>query len=210
MSFSRRQLLKASLATYATAIGNPEIVWADEDIPKPNSNRFLLYIHFDSSCGVASGLVQPIKKGVWPLGFNVAGSAEGSTNPLLNLHTQEGNLIFHDYNKFLASIAQHLCLVSGNSQSLDHGAAFNLQTRGNQIAVSAPEWPQAVTQFMRTDKNKNPMIISSGAKTSSTPDITSVSANSLGEFQLITRDANVVPSFKNDPILNRLKSRFGK
>ncbi|RYZ54142.1 MAG: hypothetical protein EOP07_16500 [Proteobacteria bacterium] len=210
MTINRRNLLKSGVAaTTMTAFMNNRL-FAEEDAPHPKSNKFLIYIHFGSSCGAANGLLQPIKPGSWPTGFFQNGAPVQSNNPLLNTHTQAGGLVLHDYLKFLAPMANEMCLVEGTSQSLDHNVAALLQKRGAGSTSISPEWSMGVTQFMRTDKRLNPMVLTRGNKTHSVTDVTPVAANSIDEFKVITSDVNTIPKDGLDPIWNTLKNRFKK
>ena len=208
MTIDRRNLLKSSAAATAAAAMMNNRLFAAEDAPHPKSNRFLIYIHFGSSCGAANGLLQPIKKGTWPTGFFQNGAPVPSNNPLLNSHTEAGGLVLHDYLKFLAPMANEMCLVEGTSQSLDHNVASLLQRRGAGSTSISPEWAMGVTQFMKTPERLNPMVLTRGNKTSSVTDVTSVGANSLDEFKTITSDVNTIPKDGIDPIWNVLKGRF--
>jgi hypothetical protein len=208
MAMNRRNLLKTSAAAAAASAMMNNRLFAEEDAPHPKSNRFLLYIHFGSSCGAASGLLQPITPGKWPTGFFQGGAPGGSTNPLINSHTQAGSLVFHDYLKFLAPMADSMCLVEGTSQSLDHNVASLLQRRGSGTTSTSPEWAMGVTQFMRTTNRLNPMVLTNANKTSSVTDVTPVSANSIDEFKTITSDSDKIPKDAMDPIWARLKGRF--
>ncbi|RYZ59361.1 MAG: DUF1501 domain-containing protein, partial [Proteobacteria bacterium] len=208
MTISRRKLLKVSAGASAASLLMPSLARGAEDAPHPRSNRFLLYVHMGSSCGMAAGLIQPTKSGVWNSGFFQPGAQAGSNNPLINSHTESSGMFFHDYLKFLAPMAQDMCLVNGTSQSLDHGVAFNLQMRGSQLGTVSPEWSMAVTEFMKTDARKNPIVLSSGIKTPSVGDVTSIRARNLNEFSTITTDSGQVRDKKLDPIWNVLKKRF--
>lgn len=182
---------------------------AEEDMPKPSRNRFLLYVHMGSACGIGSGLVQPIRAGQWPKGYFDPGNGGQGVNPLLSRQTEAANgMVLHDYIKFLAPISQNMCLVNGNSQSLDHNVASIIQRRGLPIAAAAPEWPMAVAQFMRTDSRRNPIVISSGVKTASVPDITTVQSKNIDDFTRITRDIDEIPRDAASPFLDILKKRF--
>ncbi len=184
-------------------------IFAQEERPKPSRNRFILYIHMGSACGVSSGLVQPLKPGDWPKGFFEQGNIGSSINPLLNKHIAGSNgMVFHDYNKFLAPMSQDMCLVNGNSQSLDHNVATIIQRRGTANTSAAPEWPMAVTQFMKTETRKNPMVITSGVKTISVPDITPVQAKDIVDFTRITKDLESIPKGASSPFIDLLKKRF--
>lgn len=192
-------------------LGN--IVWndrafAEEDHPKPGRNRFVLYIHMGSSCGISSGLIQPSEPGRWSKGYFKLGSDGESQNALLNLHTKADNgMVFHDYNRFLQPISGDMCLVNGDAQSLDHNVANIIQKRGTSIAAAAPEWPMAVSEFMKTASRPNPITISDGVKTVSVPDITTVQATGINDFQRITRDIEEMPK-DSDAFIKILKSRF--
>jgi hypothetical protein len=133
----------------------PTTFWSQIASSAQRKNKFFLNIHFGSSCSIASGLVQPVKKGEWPVGTFRRGSAEFSQNPLLNLHYQEGNLIFTDYHKFLASMADDMCLMNGTPQSLAHGEARSLQLTGFKGAGMGPEWAMAVSE--QTKHKDNPI-----------------------------------------------------
>lgn len=191
------------------------ILWNEkafaEDMPQPSSNRFMLYIHMGSACGMSSGLVQPLKRNQWPRGWFEGGKDTASVNPLMNVHTEGSNgMIFHDYLKFLAPISEHMCLVNGTSQSLDHGVARLYQQRGVSNAAIAPEWPMAVTEFMRTAEHPNPMMLSSGVKTLSVPSVTTVQASNIDEFSKITQDVEGIPKAGNEAFIELLKRRFTK
>jgi len=184
-------------------------LFGDEDAPKPSRNRFLLYVHMGSACGISSGLVQPLRAGQWPKGFFDAGNNGGSINPLINRQMEAVNgMVFHDYNKFLAPMAQDMCLVNGSSQSLDHNVAAILQRRGTTSNAAAPEWPMAVAQFMKTVEKKNPMVMTSGVKTLSVPDVTPVQAKDIDDFARITRDLDAIPKNASAPFIDLLKKRF--
>ncbi|MBC7662162.1 MAG: hypothetical protein H7249_20895 [Chitinophagaceae bacterium] len=207
MSINRRRLLKSAIAgSSAVALMN-ESLFATEDAPNPKSNRFLLYIHFGSSCGVANGLLQPLAPNKWPTGFFNSGMEGQAANPFLNMHTQSEGLVFHDYMKFLAPMAKDMCLVEGTSQSLDHNVARLLQMRGSPTASSSPEWAMGVTEFMRTSANLNPMVITAGTKTSSVADVTAVVSPNIANFTSITSDPATIAA-GGDPIWNVLKNRF--
>jgi len=207
-NLSRRQLFQTGSAIAAASIFLPQVSFAAEDKPMPRSNKFLLYVHFGSSCGVANGLIQPLNPGVWPDGFFQRGTAGTPANPLLNVHTKAENLVFHDYNKFLAPLAAQMCLVNGTPQSLDHNVAAMLQMRGTSVAAFAPEWPMAVTQFMRTDTKKNPMIITRGERAATTPDITAIQSSSIADFRTITSDISSLRSADSEPIWKILRARY--
>jgi hypothetical protein len=209
MIINRRGILKMAGASAATLLMNRQSL-AAEDLPNPKSNRFCLYIHFGSSCGMAAGLIQPVKANVWPVGFFQNGAPVGSNNPLINQHTASGNMFFHDYLKFLAPMAQDMCLVNGSPNSLDHGVAKNLQTRGSQLASVSAEWSMAVGQFMRTDARKNPMVLTEGVKAPSVGDITTIRAASMDEFQEITTDIKMMRDRNLDPFWTNLKKRFAE
>ncbi len=204
---NRRKLMKytAGAAASTSLMGS---VFAADDSPIPKSNRFLLYIHFGSACGIASGLVQPVAPGKWPKGFFQEGAEAGSTNPLLNSHVAAQGLIFHDYLKFLAPIAKDMCLVNGTPQSLDHNVARVLQKRGATQGALAPEWGMGLTENMKTAERRNPMIVTEGTKSRSTADITLVKARSLDELKTITTDNTTIPKTNVDPIWAALKNRF--
>ncbi|MBC7533164.1 MAG: DUF1501 domain-containing protein [Oligoflexus sp.] len=197
---NRRDILKYSSMLAVAGVPFGDVVWADEDRPIPKTNRFMIYIHFGSQCGIANGLIQPQKAGEWPLGFFQPGAAAAAVNPLLNKHTVSGNMIFHDYMKFLAPMTDHMSLVNLNPQSLDHGVASLFQMCGNSIAAAGVEWPMAVAQNMKGFKNLNPMVITSGLKTLPVTDITPVQAGSVADFASITSDASSIPKGKLDPI----------
>jgi hypothetical protein len=208
MTINRRDLLKSSVvATAGAAVMNSRLL-AAEDAPQPKSNRFLIYIHFGSSCGIANGLLQPLKSGNWPSGFFQNGAPVQSTNPLLNSHTQSGLMVFHDYIKFMAPMASDMCLVAGTSQTLAHDVAYNFQKRGSASTANAPEWAMGVSQSMKTPERQNPLIITNGAKTASVSDLTQVDAVSLDEFKTITSDVDTIPKDGMDPIWEVLKNRF--
>ncbi len=207
MFIDRRGILKIAGASAATLLMNRRSL-AAEDMPIPKSNRFLLYIHFGSACGMASGLIQPVKVNAWPLGFFQNGAPVGSNNPLLNQHTAAGNMFFHDYLKFLAPMAKDMCLINGSPMSLDHGVAKNLQTRGSPLASVSAEWSMAVAQFMKGEARKNPMVITEGVKAPSVSDITQIRAASMDEFQNITTDLKLIRDRNLDPFWNALKQRF--
>ncbi len=209
MKMHRRNLFKVAAGASAASILMPGVAFG-EDMPMPKTNRFMLYIHLGSACGMASGLIQPTKPNEWPLGFFQEGKAAGSNNPLINSHTASGGMFFHDYLKFLAPMAAEMCLVNGTPQSLDHGVARNLQTRGSQLATVSAEWAMSVGQFMRTDARKNPFVITDGVKAPSVSDITSIRARSLDEFQKITTDVNLIRQRQLDPIWGVLKNRFSQ
>lgn len=197
---NRRDILKYSSLLAAAGIPFSDVIWADEDKPAPKSSRFMIYVHFGSQCGIANGLIQPVKPGEWPQGFFQPGAVASAVNPLLNQHTASGNLIFHDYMKFLAPMTDHMCLVNLNPQSLDHGVATFHQTRGHPLLAAGVEWPMAIAQNMKGFKSQNPMVLTSGIKTLPVTDITPVQANSIAEFQSITSDTNILPKGKLDPI----------
>lgn len=209
MILHRRNLLRMAGGSAASLLMAPHIR-AAEDVPAPRSNKFLLYVHFGSSCGMANGLIQPQKPNAWPLGMFQEGKAAGSNNPLINQHTAAGNMFFHDYLKFLAPMANEMCLVNGTPQSLDHGVAKNLQTRGNQLATVSAEWAMGVGQFMKTDARKNPMVITEGVKASSVPDITSIRARSMDQFRDITTDVELINKRPLNPYWEVMKGRFAK
>ncbi|MCX6130701.1 MAG: hypothetical protein NTX25_16780 [Proteobacteria bacterium] len=205
---NRRDLIKTGSGLAAASIFLNKSVLADEDKPQPRSNKFLLSVPFGSSCGVANGLIQPVIPGQWPAGFFERGSTSLAANPLLNAHTKAGNMVFHDYTKFLANMANDMCLVNGTPQSLDHNVARNIQMRGNAVAAFGPEWAMGVSQFMRSDSKKNPMIITRGERAASAPDITTIQATSLLQFQTITSDVDSLKVASAEPILKVLRSRF--
>ncbi|MBC7532808.1 MAG: DUF1501 domain-containing protein [Oligoflexus sp.] len=207
MTIDRRKLFQMSAAAGAAGLIMPSLS-AAEDAPHPRSNRFMLYVHMGSSCGMAAGLIQPQKPGSWPTGYFQAGADAGSNNPLLNSHTEASGLVFHDYLKFLAPMAKDMCLVNGTPTSLDHFVAYNLQTRGSPLGNVAPMWPMAVAEFMRSDARKNPIVLTSGSKSPSVGHTTSIRAANLGEFQTITTDANSIRDMKLEPFSNILKKRF--
>lgn len=209
MLIHRRNLLRMAGGSAASLLMAPHI-FAGEDAPNPRSNKFLLYVHFGSSCGMANGLIQPSKPNVWPSGYFQPGAPVGSNNPLINQHTAAGNMFFHDYLKFLAPMAEDMCLVNGTPQSLDHGVARNLQTRGNQLATVSAEWAMAVGQFMRTDTRRNPMVITEGVKAPSVGDITPIRARSMDEFKDITTDTDLIHKRPLDPYWELVKARFAK
>jgi hypothetical protein len=206
MKFNRRNALKYSLGAAGLGYFNP--LMAEEDKPNPKSNRFVLQIDFGSSCGAANGLLQPASPGKWPLGFFNAGVEGGSANALLNSHTAGGNLMFHDYIKFMAAISQDICLCAGTSQTLDHLAASQLQKRGTIQTSVSPEWSMGVAEFMKSPERLNPLIVTSGSKSASVADISTVQAGSMTEFKTIMSDDVSIPRDNSDPILNVLKSRF--
>jgi len=208
MIINRRKLIQSTAAAGALSALMNENLLAQEDAPQPKSNRFLIYIHFGSSCGAANGLLQPLTPGTWPVGFFQNGAPVPSNNPLLNSHTQAGGLVLHDYLKFLAPMAGDMCLVGGTSQSLDHNVASLLQRRGSGSTSISPEWAMGVTQFMKTGDRLNPMVLTRGNKTASVSDITPVAANTLDEFKVITSDINTIPKDTMDPIWTVLKNRF--
>jgi hypothetical protein len=207
---SRRDIVKMSAAFAAANVALSDISFADEDRPMPTSNKFLLYVHFGSSCGIANGLVQPNTPGEWPQGFFQPGAVASAVNPLLNSHTKAGNHIFHDYLKWLAPMTDHMCLVNGNSQSLDHGVAARFQMRGHELTSAGAEWGMGVTQNMKGFKSQNPMIISSGTKSHSVTDITAVNAGSVDTFKNITSDSSEIPKGKLDPIWAVLAEQYKK
>ncbi|MES2744373.1 MAG: hypothetical protein V4655_03055 [Bdellovibrionota bacterium] len=208
MTINRRRLIQTTGAALAAPAFMNNRLFANEDAPNPKSNRFLIYIHFGSSCGAANGLLQPIEPGKWPLGFFQAGAQAGSNNPLLNSHTKAGGLVLHDYMKFLAPMANDMCLVGATSQSLDHNAAALLQMRGAATTSTSPEWAMGVAQFMKTPMKLNPMALTKANKTASVTDVTTVQARSIDEFKTITSDVGSIPKDNMDPIWARLKSRF--
>lgn len=204
----RRQFVGLAAAMpFANLIMN-NLAFAEEDMPKPSRNRFLLYVHMGSICGVSSGLVQPVKPGQWPKGFFEQGVQGNSVNSLLNKHVESNGMVLNDYIKFLAPMTQNMCLVNGNSQSLDHNVAALYQQRGTSISASCPEWSMAVTEFMKTEERKNPMVLTSGVKTISVPDVTTVQASSIEEFARITKDVDVIPQGGNSPFLNLIRQRY--
>lgn len=207
----RRQFVGLAAAVpFSNIIFNPH-AFAEQDMPKPSRNRFLLYIHMDSSCGVGSGLVQPLKAGQWPSGFHRAGQGGGAVNPLLNKQVEASNgQVLHDYLKFLAPMAGDMCLVNGTAQSLDHNVARIYQKRGVANNAAAPEWSMAVAEFMKTDSRRNPMVVTPGVKTASVPDITPVMAKDIGDFSRITRDLDIIPQDNASPFVSLLKKRFVK
>ena len=205
---NRRAMLKYSSFLMASGVAMSDVVWADEDKPVPKSSRFMIYVHFGSQCGVANGLLQPSKSGEWPLGWFQAGAATSAMNPLLNQHTASGNLIFHDYMKFLAPMTDHMCLANIHAQSLDHDVAALYQMRGHNLVAAGTEWPMAITENMKGFKSQNPMVVSSGLKSLSTSDITTLMANSLAEFSTITSDVNTIPKGKLDPIWKVTSQQF--
>lgn len=205
VNLSRRRLLQAGLGAGALLPGL-RLYGADE--PRPGPKRFLLYIHLGSSCGIASGLVQPRQTGRWPDGFFTFGSAGQAANPLLNQHVQEGGMIFHNYNQFMRDIADDMCLVNGTPVSLAHGDARNLQSTGHTAPGFGTPWEQAVAQFMRTPELNNPIAISALAKSMSVPDVTTMQAGSIAEFSEITRDTRAIPVRHMTPIWQVLKERF--
>ena len=188
----RKFLLNASSLLGVSSFMMPSITWAAPDDPKPSSKRFLLNIHFGSGCGIANGLVQPVKKGDWPTGFFRRGSNENAQNPLLNSHTGAGNLIFTDYNKFMADMSEHMCLMNGTPQVLDHGSARNLQTAGSKIKGVSPEWVMAVAQNMKMQGYSNPLAITDGFKSKSVSDASLMLAGSFAQFKTITSDSSSV------------------
>ncbi len=191
-------------------IFNPHAL-GNEDMPKPSRNRFLLYIHMDSACGVGSGLVQPLKAGQWPSGMHRAGQGGGSINPLLNRQIEAANgQVFHDYMKYLAPMAADMCLVNGTAQSLDHNVARIYQKRGVANTAAAPEWSMAVAEFMKSEAKKNPLVVTPGVKTASVPDITPVQAKDVADFSRITRDLDLIPQDNAAPFVSLLKARFNK
>jgi hypothetical protein len=208
MSLNRRRLIQTAGAALAAPAFINSRAFAEEDHPEPKSNRFLIYIHFGSSCGAANGLLQPLEPGKWPLGFFQAGVQAGSNNPLLNSHTKAGGMVFHDYMKFLAPMANDMCLVGATSQSLDHNAAALLQMRGSATTSISPEWALGVTQFMKTPQRLNPMALTKANKTASVADVTAVQARSVDEFKTITSDVSTIPKDGMEPIWSRLKTRF--
>ncbi|RZI55240.1 MAG: hypothetical protein EOP14_06860 [Pseudomonas sp.] len=54
------------------------------------------------------------------------------------------------------------------------------------------------------------MVLSSGNKTGSVPDIVPVSADTLDDFKTVTRDVSQIPNIVGDPTLARLKARFAQ
>ncbi|RYZ88028.1 MAG: DUF1501 domain-containing protein [Proteobacteria bacterium] len=207
MLLARRNLLQFAGCSAASLIMNRK-AFGQEDAPNPKSNKFLLYVHFGSACGMASGLIQPVAPNVWPRGFFQDGAPNGSNNPLLNQHTVAGQMFFHDYLKFLAPLAPEMCLVNGTPQSLDHGVAKNLQTRGNQLSTVSAEWAMAVGQFMKTDQRRNPMVVTEGVKAASVGDITQIRARSIQDFKTITSDTEALYKKNLDPFWEVLKGRF--
>lgn len=205
----RRDFLSLSTALpFGNILFNGQ-AFGEEDKPKPSRNRFLLYIHMGSHCGVGTGLVQPLKAGQWPIGFHRAEQGGGAINPLLNKQIEAGNgQVLHDYIKFLAPISSDMCLVNGTSQSLDHNVASIYQKRGVSNNAAAPEWSMAVGEFMKTEMKKNPMVVTSGVKTASVPDITPVTAKDIKDFARITRDLDLIPQENASPFLDLLKKRF--
>lgn len=208
---SRRQALKVSAGS-AAALGAAQVFFdaeaLAEDKPNPGRKRFCLYIHMGSSCGIATGLVQPPKAGEWPKGFFRRGSNEGAANPLLNQHTQAGSLVFHDYLKFMPNIADQMCLVSGTPQSLSHAQARALQITGGKEFGYSSTWPMAVAQNQRTDAYRNPLVVTGHEKANTVLDVTGISAGSVDQFKSITQDSTAISQTHMDPLWAVLKNRF--
>lgn len=195
---------------FSNILFNPH-AFGDEDVPKPSRNRFLLYIHMDSACGVSSGLTQPLKPGQWPSGFHRDGQGGGAVNPLLNRQVEAGNgQVLHDYLKFLGPMTADMCLVNGTAQSLDHNVARIYQKRGVSNNAAAPEWSMAVAEFMKTEQRRNPLVVTPGVKTASVPDITPVMAKDIRDFTRITKDLDLIPQDNASPFVSLLKKRFVK
>jgi hypothetical protein len=208
---NRREFIAstAMAGSAASMLLAPGRAWADAEAPELAGRKpFVLYVHFGSMCGVASGLAQPIVPGTWQTGFFTAGATGGSTNPLLNQHSKYGSLVFHEYNHMLADIADDLCLANGTPESLDHFVAGRMQSEGSAIPNAAPQWAMGVTQFSRTSANPNPMLISTGTKTLSVPDVSLVNASSVAAFKTITSDPATLPNTFSSPIWDVLRTRY--
>jgi len=211
----RREFLKNAAITGGTVslaaqLPFSTLLGADETISLNGRKPFVLYIHMGSSCGLASGLVQPVKSGAWPKGFFTQGSLEGAANPLLNEHFQAKNLIFHQYNKCLREISDQLCLVNGSPQTLDHNVARPMQITGSGVRGAAPEWAMGVTQNCQTARNPNPLVISAGTKTFSVADLALINSGSIDQFREITSDIPEIPKQQFDGMWDVLKKRFDR
>ena len=203
----RRDFLKSSAAIGSIStlysLAQPREIFAAE----PVEPLFVLYLHLGSICGMASGLVQAPSAGKWGRGFFVRQSDEGASNPLLNQHTANGSMVFHDYNKFLAEIADDMCLMNGTPQSLDHNVARPLQMKGQ---ISSPEWALASSQAAISKGEPAKLIVSRGQKASKTPDARLVQAANIEELKRLSSDPNSMPQVGSDSIWAVLKQRYQK
>ncbi len=211
----RREFLKHAAITggtvsLASQLPFSPLFGAEETINLNGRKPFVLYIHLGSSCGLASGLVQPLNPGEWAKGFFTQGSSEGAANPLLNEHFREKSLVFHHYNKCLREISDQLCLVNGSPQTLDHNVARPMQLTGSGVRGASPEWAMGVTQNCRTTRNPNPLIISGGTKTFSVADLALINSGSIDQFRQITSDIPEIPKKQFDGMWDVLKKRFDK
>ncbi|MCB9228672.1 MAG: DUF1501 domain-containing protein [Deltaproteobacteria bacterium] len=195
--WNRRQLISRIAQLSGGILLNPmnaKLLFAEEQLYRLNGRKpFVLYIHMGSSCGIASGLIQPLKAGEWPIGFFDAGKEGESVNPLLNHHIKAEQFILHPYSQPLAEIVQDCFLTNGTAVSLAHVTAAQLQMTGSTLSGLTPQWAAGVAQNCKNEEHKNPILISSGIKSPSVPDLNMINATSLSQFMTITSDPKVVP-----------------
>lgn len=206
-SINRRQILQWALGTSGLIL-LPRISRADTPGAPSSPKPFLLNIHFGSSCSMASGLVQPVTAGKWPMGYFVSGSLDGSNNPHLNTHHADGAMVFTSYLKFLSQISGDMCLLNGTPIALDHPKAKSLQTTGGVAPGMFPEWAMSLAQQLVGPDLKNPLILSPGKKAPSTPAIVTVDADTFNEFKEVTSDGTLMPKSGYQSIWDIANSRY--
>lgn len=161
-----------------------------------SDNKFCIYIHMGSWSGMAAGLLQPQDVGKYPRGVFYTNNNNGSSNPNINVHHKDGNLIFNNYTKVLAPISDHICFSVGNPMSIAHQVARSYQqTGGNQNSKNSA-WVTGVAQALTDVYPKTGIVQATGMGgqlNAATSNVTVVSGGTTNAFRQSFEDLPQVP-----------------
>lgn len=159
-----------------------------------NRDKFILYIHCGSWDGWTSGITLASDVGVYPKSVFQNGVVRGSVNPNVNVHYKTGNLVFNNYNKFLAPIANHMCFTVGNPRNLDHETGNWYQATGGIQTSPNCSWVTGVAQALSANSS---VIVNaaqfSAKRTAATKDVAVANAAKRDAFVTAMSDTSNIP-----------------
>ena len=162
-----------------------------------SDNKFCLYIHMGSWSGMAAGLLQPQDVGKYATGVFYRDNNRGSDNPNINVHHKDGNLVFNNYTKVLAPIADHLCFGVGNPMSISHEVARAYQQTGGNRGSRNAAWVTGVAQALSDVYPKTGIVQATGMGgqlNNATSNVTVVSGGTTEAFRQSFQDLPQVPN----------------
>lgn len=201
-SLNRREFLGQSLLAVAGAyILGLSIKTGNGLAQSPTGRRpFVIHIHLGSWEGYSAGLMMPTSPNNYPKGVFFRNQARPHPNPNVNVHYQDGDLVFNDYTKVLQPIAQHMLFTVANPQSLAHDQAFLIQQTGSRLegASKSPSWAAGFAQATGGANSSSYVLYDRAMRSGvglaqTTPDVTSITAATIAAAKQMYQDPQNIP-----------------